>query len=48
LKKVVIEELEEIVEEPKFNFITKDFKLGTVDPFTTLPDIDQLKVLKKK
>jgi len=48
LKKVVIEELEELVEEPKFNFITKDFKLGTVDPFMTLPNIDQLKVLKKK
>ena len=47
-KKVVIEELEELVEEPKFNFITKDFKLGIVDPFMTLSDIDQLKILKKK
>lgn len=47
LKKVVIEELEELVEEPKFNFTTKDFKLGTVDPFVTLPDIENLKSLKK-
>lgn len=47
-KKVVIEELEELVEESKLSFVTKDFKLGIVDPFMTLPDIDQLKIFKKK
>lgn len=47
-KKVIIEELEELVDEPKLNFVAKDFKLGIVDPFVTLPDIDQLKIFKKK
>ncbi len=47
-KRVVIEELEELLDEPRLNFVTKDFKLGTVDPFSTLPDIDQLKIFKKK
>ncbi len=53
-KNILIEELEESEEfkklnEPKDNkFKVKDFKLGIVDPFITLSDVDQLKVFKKK
>jgi hypothetical protein len=54
-KNILIEELEDLEEtekikdldEPEKVFKSKDFKLGTVDPFITLPDIENLKSLKK-